>query len=41
MQKLVGFRDEYNGAQDFDIILRMTENVESYKNIIHIPKILY
>lgn len=41
MEKLGGFRDEYNGAQDFDIILRMSENVKSYENIIHIPKILY
>ena len=38
MDKLGGFRDKYNGAQDFDIIIRATENT---KNIIHIPKILY
>ncbi len=40
MEKLGGFRDKYNGAQDFDIILRMTEIVEK-ENIKHIPKILY
>lgn len=38
MDKLEGFRDEYNGAQDYDIIIRATELT---KNIIHIPKILY
>ncbi len=38
MDKLGGFKDEYNGAQDFDIIIRATENT---KNIIHIPKVLY
>lgn len=38
MNKLEGFRDEYNGAQDFDIILRMAENTNK---IVHIPKILY
>ncbi len=38
MDKLGGFRDKYNGAQDFDIIIRATENT---KNIIHIPKVLY
>ena len=40
MNKLGGFRDEYNGAQDLDIILRMTEIVDK-KDIIHIPKVLY
>ena len=38
MDKLGGFRSEYDGAQDFDIILRMSENTNK---IIHIPKILY
>ena len=41
MDKLEGFRSEYDGAQDFDIILRATENVKDIKNIKHIPKILY
>ena len=40
MDKLEGFRDEYNGAQDMDIILRMSEIVKP-KEICHIPKILY
>ena len=38
MDELGGFRDEYNGAQDYDIILRATEKAEK---IVHIPKILY
>ena len=40
MDKLEGFRDEYNGAQDMDIILRTTEIVKP-EEIYHIPKILY
>lgn len=40
MDKLEGFRDEYNGAQDMDIILRATELVKP-QDIYHIPKILY
>ncbi len=38
MDKLGGERSEYDGAQDFDIILRVSELT---KNIIHIPKVLY
>lgn len=38
MDKLGGLRKEYDGSQDYDIILRATELT---KNIIHIPKILY
>ena len=40
MEKLEGERGEYDGAQDFDIILRMAEKVKK-ENIIHISKILY
>ena len=36
--KINGFRDGFNGSQDYDIILRATEVAE---NIHHIPKILY
>lgn len=32
------FNPECNGSQDYDIILRLTENA---KSIVHIPKILY
>lgn len=38
MDKLGGFRSEYDGAQDFDILLRMSEETNK---IVHIPKILY
>ena len=38
LKEIGGFRTEYNGAQDFDIILRATEKA---KKIIHIPKVLY
>ena len=40
MDKLEGERNEYNGAQDLDIFLRMTEIVDA-KDIIHIPKVVY
>lgn len=38
MDKLEGERSKYDGAQDYDLILRMSEIA---KNIIHIPKVLY
>lgn len=38
MEKLGGFRSKYDGAQDYDIIIRMAEEA---KHIRHIPKILY
>ncbi len=38
MDKLDGFRSEYNGAQDFDLVLRASEITN---NIVHIPKVLY
>jgi GT2 family glycosyltransferase len=38
LDKIGGFNAEYDGAQDFDIILRATEKA---KKIIHIPKVLY
>lgn len=33
-----GFRTEFDGSQDYDLILRLTEQAEE---IVHIPKILY
>lgn len=33
-----GFRSEFDGSQDYDMILRLTEKA---KKIVHIPKILY
>lgn len=38
VEQIGGFRGEYNGAQDYDLILRCTEKAE---NIAHIPRILY
>lgn len=40
MDKLGGFRSEFDGAQDYDIFLRMSEVVKP-ENIKHIPRILY
>lgn len=38
MNEVGGFREEYDGAQDFDMILRCVEKTDK---IHHIPKILY
>ena len=38
MDKLGGFRKECNGAQDFDLVIRASEQTN---NIIHISKVLY
>ena len=40
MKKLGGFKADYDGAQDYDIFLRMSE-ITKHENIKHIPKILY
>ena len=38
VERVGGFRKEFNGAQDYDLILRCTEKAEA---IVHVPKILY
>lgn len=38
MDKLEGFRSEYDGSQDFDIVARAIEQTDK---IVHIPKVLY
>ncbi|MCD7841724.1 MAG: glycosyltransferase family 2 protein, partial [Lachnospiraceae bacterium] len=38
LKKTGGFRSEYDGSQDFDLILRLTEQA---KNVYHVRKILY
>ena len=38
IREIGGFRSEYNGSQDYDLVLRV---IEKTKNIHHIPKILY
>lgn len=40
MDKLEGFRSKYDGAQDYDIFLRMSE-ITNPDKIRHIPRILY
>lgn len=40
MDKLGGFDSEFDGAQDYDLFLRMSEIVKP-ENIKHIPRILY
>lgn len=40
MEKLGGFKSDYDGAQDYDIFLRMSE-IAKVENIKHIPKLLY
>lgn len=38
IKKIGGFRAGYEGSQDYDLVLRFTEQTE---RILHIPKILY
>lgn len=38
LERIGGFRKEFDGAQDYDLIFRCTEQAEK---IVHIPKILY
>lgn len=38
LNKVGGFNRDYDGSQDYDLILRLTENA---KNIVHIRKALY
>lgn len=40
VDKVGGFREGYDGSQDYDLFLRVTELVDE-KRIAHIPKILY
>jgi len=38
IDKVGGFRSEYDGSQDHDLILRLTDEA---KNIVHVQKVLY
>ncbi|MBP3901808.1 MAG: glycosyltransferase family 2 protein [Blautia sp.] len=38
LKKTGGFREEFDGAQDYDLILRCTEQA---REIVHVPEILY
>ena len=39
-ERVGGLNPEYNGAQDYDFVLRCTENTDTEK-IVHVKKILY
>lgn len=42
LMRSTGFRREYDGAQDFDLVLRMAAAVlPDTSRIVHIPKVLY
>jgi GT2 family glycosyltransferase len=38
IRELGGFRDGFDGAQDYDLVLRLTERTE---RIVHVPDVLY
>ena len=38
VKQIGGFRSEFDGSQDFDIMLRATEHA---RRVVHIPKVLY
>ncbi len=38
VQRVGGFRSEFDGSQDFDIMLRATEQA---RRVVHIPRVLY
>lgn len=40
VRELGGFNPKMTGSQDFDLVLRVTEEIDS-ETIIHIPKVLY
>lgn len=39
--KELGFRREYDGAQDFDLVLRASIQKKAYEEILHVNKVLY
>lgn len=42
LMRELGFRQEFNGAQDYDLVLRAAERLmERECQIVHIPKVLY
>jgi len=40
MERIGGYREGFEGAEDYDLLLRYLKNISS-KSIIHIPKVLY
>lgn len=41
MQAVGGFRTEFNGSQDYDLVLRCAARVQDPQDIVHIPRVLY
>ena len=42
LMKELGFRPQYDGAQDYDLVLRAAERLmDKTEQIVHIPKVLY
>ena len=37
-EQVGGFRNEFDGSQDYDMVLRLTEKA---RHIVHVPKVLY
>jgi GT2 family glycosyltransferase len=40
LRSLGGFRLGYDGAQDWDLVLRVSETIDA-KHIVHVPRVLY
>ena len=40
LKRIGGFRDGFNGSQDYDLVLRYSENLPE-SALVHIPKVLY
>lgn len=38
LEEIGGFRSEFDGSQDFDVMLRATERA---RRVVHVPKVLY
>lgn len=41
VEKIGGLNPDFDGAQDYDFVLRAIEAIENKKDIIHIPRVLY
>lgn len=41
MFKVGGFRQGYEGSQDYDLLLRCTEQLKTPSQIVHVPMVLY
>ncbi len=41
LEKVGGFRSKYDGSQDHDLILRLTDAVSDPSKVVHVAKLLY